>query len=45
MDYMETEEFKAYYSQIYKIEEKNAEIKSEYSYDRTSAYGKTGMTI
>ncbi len=45
MDYMETEEFKKYYSHRYKIEAKNAEIKAVYNYDKSSACGKSGMTI
>lgn len=45
MDYMETDEFKEFYSHRYKIEAKNAEIKSVYNYDRSTACGKSGMTI
>lgn len=45
MDYMETEEFKELYSERYKIEAKNAELKSNFGYDKASACGKTGITI
>ncbi len=45
MDYMETEEFKKYYSHRYKIEAKNAEIKNVYNYDKSIACGKAGITI
>lgn len=45
MEYMETEEFKKYYSQRYKIESKNGEIKKVYDYDKAWACGKSGMTI
>ncbi len=45
MDYMETEEFKKYYSERYKIEAKNSEIKNVYNYGEAFACGKTGMTI
>ncbi len=45
MDYMETEEFKKYYSHRYKIEAKNAEIKNVYNYDKSVACGKSGITI
>lgn len=45
MDYMETEEFKELYSERYKIEAKNAELKNNYSYDRANACGKIGITI
>lgn len=45
MDYMETEEFKTLYSERYKIEAKNAELKNNYGYDKANACGKLGMTI
>ena len=45
MDYMKTEEFENYFSHRYKIEAKNAEIKGVYNYDRSTACGKSGMTI
>jgi len=45
MDYMETEEFKTLYSERYKIEAKNAELKNNYGYDKTNSCGKLGMTI
>jgi len=45
MEYMETEEFKELYSERYKIEAKNAELKSNYGYDRASACGELGITI
>lgn len=45
MDYMETDEFKEYYSHRYKIEAKNAEIKNVYNYGKGTACGKSGMTI
>lgn len=45
MDYMETEEFKEYYKERYKIEAKNSEIKNVYNYGEAFACGKTGMTI
>lgn len=45
MDYMKTDEFAEYYSHRYKIEAKNAEIKSIYHYDKSMACGKSGMTI
>ncbi|MEG1059214.1 MAG: IS1182 family transposase [Clostridia bacterium] len=45
MDYMETEEFKELYSERYKIEAKNAELKSNYDYDKANATGKAGITI
>lgn len=44
-EYMETEEFKEYYSHRYKIEAKNGEIKKAYNYGRAWACGKSGMTI
>ena len=45
MDYMETEEFKDLYSERYKIEAKNAELKNNYGYDKANACGKLGITI
>ena len=45
MDYMKTEEFKTLYSERYKIEAKNAELKNNYGYDTATACGKLGMTI
>ena len=45
MDYMETEEFKELYSERYKIEAKNAELKHNYGYDKANACGKLGITI
>lgn len=45
MDYMRTEEFKNLYSERYKIEAKNAELKNNYNYGNANAYGKLGITI
>lgn len=45
MDYMKTEEFKTLYSERYKIEAKNAELKNNYGYDEANACGKLGITI
>ncbi len=45
MDYMKTEEFKEYYGHRYKIEAKNAEIKSVYNYEKSTACGLPGMTL
>ena len=45
MDYMKTEEFKKLYSERYKIEAKNAELKNNYGYDEANATGKVGITI
>ncbi len=45
MDYMETEEFKNLYSERYKIEAKNAELKNNYNYGNANACGKIGITI
>ena len=45
MDYMKTEEFKNLYSERYKIEAKNAELKNNYGYDKANACGKLGITI
>lgn len=45
MDYMNTEEFKNLYSERYKIEAKNAELKSNFGYNKANATGKVGITI
>lgn len=45
MDYMETEEFKELYSERYKIEAKNAELKNSYGYSKATSCGKLGITI
>ena len=45
MDYMKTEEFKEMYSERYKIEAKNSELKNNYGYDKATACGKIGITI
>ena len=45
MDYMKTEEFKELYSERYKIEAKNAELKNNYGYDKATSCGKLGITI
>lgn len=45
MDYMKTEEFKELYSERYKIEAKNSELKSNFGYDTANACGKNGITI
>ncbi len=45
MDYMKTEEFKNLYSERYKIEAKNAELKNNYDYGNANACGKLGITI
>ena len=45
MDYMETNEFKELYAERYKIEAKNAELKSSFGYNTANACGKTGITI
>lgn len=45
MDYMKTEEFKELYSERYKIEAKNAELKNNFGYDTANACGKNGITI
>ena len=42
---MATEEFKDLYKERYKIEVKNAELKSNYEYDKANACGKLGITI
>ena len=44
-EFMETEEFKEYYSHRYKIEAKNAELKHVYNYDKSNACGLSGITI
>ena len=45
MEFMKTDEFKEYYSQRYKIEAKNGEIKRVYDYNQAWACGQSGMTI
>lgn len=45
MDYMKTEDFKNLYSERYKIEAKNAELKNNFGYDKANASGKNGITI
>ena len=45
MDYMKTDEFKTLYSERYKIEAKNAELKNNHGYDKANACGKIGITI
>ncbi len=45
MEYMETEEFKQLYSERYKIEAKNAELKNNYDYGNANTCGKLGITI
>jgi len=45
MDYMKTEEFKELYSERYKVEAKNAELKNNYGYNKANACGKLGITI
>ena len=42
---MQTEEFKELYSERYKIEAKNVELKSNYAYSKANATGKNGITI
>ena len=42
---METEEFKELYSERYKIEAKNSELKNNYGYGKANACGKLGITI
>ena len=42
---MKTEEFKELYSERYKIEAKNAELKNNFGYDAANSCGKTGITI
>lgn len=45
MDYMETDEFKNLYSERYKIEAKNAELKNNFNYNKATSCGKLGITI
>lgn len=45
MDYMKTDEFKNLYSERYKIEAKNAELKNNHGYDKANACEKVGITI
>lgn len=45
MDYMETAEFKELYSERYKIEAKNSELKFNFGYNKANACGKNGITI
>ena len=45
MDYMQTEEFKELYSERYKIEAKNSELKNNFGYGTANACGKNGITI
>ena len=45
MDYMETDEFKKLYSERYKIEAKNAELKKNYGYGQANSCEKIGITI
>lgn len=45
MEYMETDEFCEMYSERYKIEVKNAELKNNYNYGTANGCGKNGMTI
>jgi len=45
MDYMNTEEFNKLYSERYKIEAKNAELKKNYNYDKAQSCGLLGMNI
>lgn len=45
MDYMKTAEFSDLYSERYKIEAKNSEIKNNFGYDEANATGKVGITI
>ena len=45
MDYMKTDEFQDLYSERYKIEAKNSELKSNFGYDTANACGKNGITI
>ena len=44
-NYMKTDEFKELYSERYKIEAKNAELKNNYGYGQANSCGKIGMTI
>ena len=45
MEYMESDEFKELYSERYKIEAKNGELKNNNDYDKASACGNGGITI
>lgn len=45
MEYMESEEFKELYSERYKIEVKNAELKNRYGYGTAQSCGLLGMNI
>lgn len=45
MEYMKSEKFTELYAERYKIEAKNAELKSCYGYDTTSSCDLLGMTI
>lgn len=45
MEYMQTNEFKELYSERYKIEARNAELKNNYNYGNANACGKFGITI
>lgn len=45
MNYMEIEEFKKLYTERYKIEAKNSELKSNFGYYTANACGKNGITI
>lgn len=45
MDYMESEEFHELYSERYKIEAKNGELKTRYGYDAANGCGLLGITI
>lgn len=45
MEYMKTEEFAELYAERYKIEAKNAELKSCYGYDTARSCGLLGMSI
>lgn len=45
MEYMETEEYKELYSERYKIEAKNAELKEQNGYGKANGCGKLGITI
>ena len=42
---METDEFKKLYAERYKIEAKNAELKSNFGYDTANACGKNVSRI
>lgn len=45
MDYMESKEFQELYSERYKIEAKNGELKTQYGYDTAKGCGLLGITI